>query len=105
MPQIIDIETSPGTKLGVWKITENPDDLKWKLQWGAEDIKRFRAYNTGERSNHWLYSRVLLREMLNTSKFIELEADEYGKPYLANFPQKLSISHSGDMVTVLLSEH
>jgi 4'-phosphopantetheinyl transferase len=104
MPQILDLETAPGTRLGVWKIEEDPEELKWKLQWSAEDIRKFRSHNDGERSNHWLYSRILLREMLNTKKFIALEADEYGKPYLVNFPQKLSISHSGDMVAVMLSD-
>jgi 4'-phosphopantetheinyl transferase len=103
MPQILDLEILPGTKLGVWKIEEDPEELKWKLQWSAEDIRKFRSHNDGERSKHWLYSRVLLREMLNTEKFISLEADEYGKPYLVNFPEKISISHSGDMVAVMLS--
>jgi 4'-phosphopantetheinyl transferase len=104
MPQILDLEVGPGSRIGVWKIEEDPEELKWKLQWSAEDIRKFRSHNDGERSKHWLYSRILLREMLNTSKFIELEADEYGKPFLVNFPQKLSISHSGDMVAVMLSD-
>jgi len=105
MPQILDLEVVPGSKLGVWKIEEDPEELKWKLQWSAEDIKRFQSHTDGERSKHWLYSRVLLREMLCTTKFIELQADEFGKPYLVNFPQKLSISHSGDMVAVMLSDY
>jgi 4'-phosphopantetheinyl transferase len=104
MPQILDLEVGGNGRLGVWKMEEDPEELKWKLQWSAEDIKRFKSHNDGERSKHWLYSRVLLREMLHTTKFIELDADEYGKPFLINFSQKLSISHSGDMVAILLSE-
>lgn len=105
MPRIIDLITIPEGHLGVWKIEEDAEALKAKLQWSAEDIKRFEAHNDGERSKHWLYSRILLREMLNTSGFIELEADEYGKPFLVNFPYKLSISHSGDMVAIMLSAY
>ncbi len=104
MPRIIDLNTNPEGNLGVWKIEENPEDLKSRLQWSEEDIKRFQSHADGERSKHWLYSRVLLREMLNTSSFIELGADEFGKPFLANFLQKVSISHSGDMVAVMLSK-
>ena len=103
MARILDLKIGTGSSLGVWKIEEEAEALKTKLQWSAEDIKRFQSHNDGERSKHWLYSRVLLREMLNTSGFIELDADEYGKPFLVNLPQKLSISHSGDMVAILLS--
>jgi len=105
MPRILDLETIPEGNLGVWKIEENPEDLKSKLQWSEEDIRRFQSHMDGERSKHWLYSRMLLREMLNTSQFIELGADEFGKPLLGNFPRKISISHSGDMVAVMLSKH
>ena len=104
MPRILDLDTIPEGNLGVWKITEDPEDLKSRLQWSEEDTRRFQSHTDGERSKHWLYSRVLLREMLNTSSFIELGADEFGKPFLANFPQKLSISHSGEMVAVMLSQ-
>ena len=103
MPRILDLETILEGNLGVWEITEDPEELKSKLQWSAEDVRRFESHSDGERSKHWLYSRVLLREMLKTSGFIELSADEFGKPFLVNFPQKVSISHSGDMVAVMLS--
>src|ERR1044072_7496114 len=103
MPLLTEIEAGPGNRLGVWEITEDLADLKWQLQWGPEDIRRFGALNDEQRSMHWLCSRVLLRRMLNTEKFIDLQADEHGKPYLKNIPQKLSISHSGKRVAVLLS--
>ncbi len=105
MPRIIDIKTLPDGDLGVWRIEEDVEELKSKIQWSAEDKKRFEAHNDGERSKHWLYSRILLREMLHTSRFIELDADAFGKPFLVNFPQKLSISHSGDMVAIMLSNN
>ncbi len=103
MPLFKEIEVDANSRLAIWHIEEDAADLKWELQWGQEDIKRFSALNSEERSMHWLCSRVLLRKMLNTSKFIDLQVDEFGKPYLKNIDQKLSISHSGQMVTVLLS--
>lgn len=103
MPLLKEIDTGGGGRLALWEITENIADLKWQLQWGPEDIKRFGALADEQRSMHWLCSRVLLRKMLNTQKFIDLQVDEHGKPYLKNFPEKLSISHSGKRVAVLLS--
>jgi phosphopantetheinyl transferase len=104
MPLELDITPVPNSRLGVWKIEEDLDHLKWELQWGQHDIKQFRAINDSERSMHWLVSRVLLRRLLNTSKFIDMQCDEHGKPYLVNFDYHISISHSGDRVAVLLSE-
>jgi 4'-phosphopantetheinyl transferase EntD len=104
MPQILELEPDAGSRLAVWKIEEEAEELKWMLQWGQSDIMQYRSHADSLRSMHWLSSRVLLRKMLNTSKFIDLQVDEFGKPYLRNFPQKLSISHSNQMVTVLLSE-
>lgn len=103
MPLYKEIEVDANSRLAIWRIEEDAADLKWELQWGQEDIKRYSALTSEERSLHWLCSRVLLRKMLNTSKFIDLRVDEFGKPYLNNIDQKLSISHSGKFVTVLLS--
>ena len=104
MPLFREIQLDAETKLGIWEIKEEASDLKWELRWGQEDIKQFAAFaNAHQRGMHWLASRVLLRRMLNTDKFIDLGRDEDGKPVLNNFPQKLSISHSGDRVAVMLS--
>lgn len=104
MPLELDITPVPNSRLGVWKIEEDMDHLKWELQWGQTDIKQFQSINDHERSRHWLVSRVLLRRLINTSRFIDMQCDEHGKPYLVNFPFHISISHSGDRVAVLLSE-
>jgi phosphopantetheinyl transferase len=103
MPLYKEIEVDANSRLAIWHIEEDAADLKWELQWGQEDIKRYSSLTDDQRSLHWLSSRVLLRKMLNTSKFIDMQVDEFGKPYLKNIDQKLSISHSGNMVTVLLS--
>ena len=71
---------------------------------GDEGSKRYSALTDEERSLHWLSSRVLIRHMLHTTHFIDLQADEYGKPFLGNFDYKLSISHSEGRVAVILSD-
>jgi phosphopantetheinyl transferase len=104
MPLIKIIDVNPTTQIGLWEITEEPDTLKWALQWGQEDIKRFRSFNDNLRSMHWLASRVLLRKLLCTEKYIDLQQDEYGKPVIKNFQMEVSISHSGTWVAVMLSD-
>jgi 4'-phosphopantetheinyl transferase len=105
VPLIEQIEINSASRLGVWEIEEEADRLKWLLQWGKEDIRRFQELKDSERGMHWLASRVLLRKMLNTPEFIDLRVDEYGKPYLKNFPQQISISHSEKRVAVITSEN
>ena len=103
MPLLQQIQIDSDSVLGIWQIDEEKDQLKWELQWGPSDIEQFQALSDHERSMHWLSSRVLLRKMMNTKSFIDLQIDENGKPYIKNFPQKVSISHSGKRVAVLLS--
>ena len=103
MPLLHQIQIDSDSVLGIWQIDEEKDQLKWELQWGPSDIEQFQALSDHERSMHWLSSRVLLRKMMNTKSFIDLQIDENGKPYIKNFPQKVSISHSGKRVAVLLS--
>ena len=104
MPLVKEIQIDSSTRIGIWDVAEDAQQLKWKLQWGQDDIKRFAAMNDEERSMHWLSSRVLIRHMLHTTHFIDLQVDEFGKPFLNNFEYKLSISHSGNRVAVILSD-
>lgn len=104
MPLIETINVEDKARIGIWKIEESYEELKWQLQWGQRDLEQFKAIKDEQRAIHWLSSRVLLRQMLNTNKFIDLQTDEYGKRFLANFDSQLSISHSGDSVAVILSE-
>ncbi len=99
------IQADADTIVGIWDISETAEELKWKLQWGQDDIRRFRELNDAQRGLHWLSSRVLLRTLLNTSQFIDLQVDEYGKPYLNNFEKFISISHSARKVAVGISTH
>lgn len=97
------IEIDEFSKLGIWEIKEQSDDLKWALQWGQEDIKQYGHINDEHKKMQWLCSRVLLRKMLHTNEFIDLRRDENGKPFLNNLPQKISISHSGERVAIMIS--
>ena len=57
-----------------------------------------------KRNIHWLATRVLLRKMLNTNKYIDCQTDENGKPFLANLPHHISLSHSYKYAAVMVSK-
>ena len=92
------------TAFGIWKIEETAEDLYSRLQLKAKETAFTDGLNKGKRYLHWLSTRVLLRQMLNTNEYIDCEADEHGKPYLLNFPHKISLSHSFDYAAVMVSE-
>lgn len=89
---------------GVWKIEESAEELYAQLQLNAEEKAYIETLNNGKRNIHWLSTRVLLRKMLNTNKYIDCQVDEHGKPYLVNFPHHISLSHSFDYAAVIISE-
>lgn len=102
---IVTLLTLPGkTKLGVWHIEEAADILEKKLQLSEKEKTLLRSFVHSKRYVHWLGSRVLLRTMLQTDRFIELRENEVHKPYLVNFPYEVSISHSGDYAAVMISK-
>lgn len=104
MPIIYHKDINQHTELGIWKITEQEEDLYKILQLSEDEKAFYKTLNHGTRSIHWLSSRVLLRTMLNTDEYIDLKQDKNNKPYLVNFPFNVSISHSYEMAAVLLSK-
>ncbi len=92
------------TRLGIWKVEESIDNLIQRLQLNQKELEFYHSLNKGKRNLHWLASRVLLRTLLNTDQFIEVNEDEHGKPYLVNFDYNMSITHSYEYAAVILSK-
>lgn len=104
MPIVLRKNIAPGTELSIWRIAESADQLYSKLQLDERERAVFDSFkNQHKRSLHWLGSRVLLRTLLQTDKYINLKIDEHRKPYLANLPHHISISHSHDYAAVMVS--
>ncbi|MFS8617901.1 MAG: 4'-phosphopantetheinyl transferase superfamily protein [Solitalea sp.] len=104
MPIVFRKNIAPGTELSIWKIAESAEQLYSKLQLDERERAVFDSFkNQHKRSLHWLGSRVLLRTLLKTDKYINLKIDEHRKPYLANLPHHISISHSHDYAAVMVS--
>ncbi len=96
-------ELDTQTKFAIWKIEETEEFLVNKLQLDAAEVKRLESLGKGKRTLHWLATRVLLRYLLNTNDYISCPSDEHGKPYLPDYPYKISLTHSYDYAGVMLS--
>lgn len=91
-------------RFAIWRIEESAEDLIGRLQLDDREKAVLNRLNKGKRTLHWLATRVLLRTMLDTPGYINCPSDENGKPYLANFPQRISLTHSFDYAAVMMSD-
>lgn len=87
--------------LSIWKITETSTELLSLLK--AKNIlyKMPSAYLHERRKIEWLCVRLLLHEMFLTHDVIELLYDQKGKPHLKYIEGHISISHTGNYVTLI----
>jgi len=97
-------ELDNNVRFAIWRIEESAEDLISRLQLDEREKAVLNRLNKGKRTLHWLATRVLLRRMLDTPGFIDCPSDENGKPYLANFPQRISLTHSFDYAAVMMSD-
>lgn len=98
--QQLDIDT----EFAVWRIEEEAADLYRQLQLDDYEKAYVEQLSNGKRHLHWLGTRVLLRNMLHTSNYINCKVDAYGKPYLVDLPYHISLSHSFDYAAVMISK-
>jgi 4'-phosphopantetheinyl transferase len=93
------------TRLGIWKVEETIDELQSQLILNQRELDFFATLKKGKRNLHWLAGRVMIRTLLETTEFIEIKEDEFGKPYLPDFDYEISITHSYDYAGVIISKH
>lgn len=91
------------SRFAIWKIEERADELLALLQLDDGERHILENLNKGKRTLHWLATRVLLRTLLSTDEFIACVPDQNGKPYLPDFPYKISLTHSFDYAGIILS--
>ncbi len=103
MAVIYQKEIGEGTRLGVWDIDEDREYLLSRLRLNAKEREFLNSIKNEERYLHWLGSRVLLKELLQTEEFVETDVAFVGKPIIKNLPYNISISHSTDYAGVIVS--
>lgn len=96
-------ELNKDTKFAIWKIEESAEELLSKLQLDESEQEKLKHLAKGKRTLHWLATRVLLRYLLQTKEYIHCPSDQNGKPYLPDYPYKISLTHSYEYAGVMLS--
>ena len=101
MPFVKKIKLANGI-LGIWEISEHADELKAAFQFSESEKTEFERFILEKRQVEYLATRLLLQILLNGKT--EINYDKSGCPKLKNVNHQISISHSAELVTILISE-
>ena len=89
--------------LGIWEVKEDYDYLYSRVSLLPEEINILNSFQNPLRSIEWLSVRVLLNEI--TGKSLSVVYSGNRKPYIKDNSYNVSIAHSRDLTSVLLSEN
>lgn len=101
MPAILKIERKDGQRTAVWEVQEDEYTLLEKASLNKSALAAFSLIANPGRRLEWLAVRVLLREFYPAEP-PTISYRENGKPLLVDHTDKISISHSGKMVAIVL---
>lgn len=101
MPFIESI-TEEKTIIGFWKLEESAEYLLTKLDLSAEEEERFQSFTCERRKREFLASRVLLNKITGGTR--KIVYDNHGRPFLSESNGYISLSHSGSLAAVILSD-
>jgi 4'-phosphopantetheinyl transferase len=90
-----------GCHLGIWKITEDYNSLISRLKLTREELETLDRFTHMPRKIEWLSVRALLNEM--TGNELSIYYNENRKPFIRGNSYYISISHSRDLTSILLS--
>ena len=95
-------DLAKGQKLGIWHITESQEELLTMKKFGKSDLSVLDSFTHEQRKKEWLAARILTGELTN-EKEVQILYDEHNKPSLNNSKVHISISHSHNLLAVLLA--
>ena len=86
--------------LAIWRITESLPELQnlYSTQYSQPP----ETFKSEQRNKEWLATRILLKQI--TSESMNILHNDNGKPYLQSSDLNISISHTKNYVTILLSK-
>lgn len=103
MPLIYIKKAGKTGKLGLWHITESQDELLKMKEFSAEELSALNSNSNERRRKEWLTTRILAGQ-LTSEKDIQIIYDEHKKPFLENSKRYISLSHSRDLLAVIIDE-
>ncbi len=92
-----------GCLLGIWEIKEDFDSLFSRLKLDADEIETLNGFKNESRKIEWLSVRALINDM--TGKDSRIIYNEFHKPFLKGNSFHISISHSHELTSILMSKN
>lgn len=89
----------------VWKIQEEQEYFLDRLQMSEYDNQQLHTYQTIPKRVQWLASRYVIRRLVDTPEFIDLQKDKFGKPILKNQEGHVSLTHTNAMVAGIINKN
>jgi phosphopantetheinyl transferase len=96
-------EIRPGIRTGLWRIDEEVPELISGLNLSAEEASGYHLLKNELRKRQWLAYRRMVCEMLDTRQ-APVHNDAEGKPLIVGYPHKISVSHTENYASVIISE-
>ncbi|MFA8434381.1 MAG: 4'-phosphopantetheinyl transferase superfamily protein [Marinifilaceae bacterium] len=88
--------------LVLWKITETCEDLMQATNLKPEEQTKLNSFKSEARKKEFLVSRLLVQKF--TGPEVTISHNEDGKPFLENSDWHISISHTKNIVGILLDK-
>ena len=88
--------------LGIWEIKEDFDSLFSRLNLDEDEIETLYGFANESRRIEWLSVRALINDM--TGKDSRIIYNAFRKPFLKTNTYHISISHSRDLTSILMSK-
>lgn len=99
---VIQIEKIENGIFGLWKITEEPEELLPLVKLSPSEFETWSAIKAIQRKKEWLATRALLNEITGITTQISYYPD--GRPFLENLQTNISISHTRGYAAILLHD-
>jgi 4'-phosphopantetheinyl transferase len=103
MGMIIHRDCAEECQLGIWLIREDYDDLLSRVKLNNEDLAILDNFQNYNRKLEWLSVRTLANEMAGSNVRIIKNVER--KPFIEDNSYNISISHSHEFTSILLSKN
>ena len=102
MPIIEDLNLLSKTRLIIWEITEDLEDLRSEVILDKDSVKLLADRKSEIHKKQFLAIRIILKGISVYDQ--NLKYDELGRPFLID-DKNLSITHSGNYAALIISDH
>ncbi len=101
MPIILDKYTDENARILVWKDEEKIEFFLQSTHLSEADYNRLEKFTSERRKKDLLIARHLLQKCIPNA---EIQYHDSGKPYIKNKKAQISISHSKDVVAIIIHQ-